>query len=100
MPQSRTMRRVRMAGMALCLCLLAPALLHAQGRIEGKVVNGTTGRPLANQKVLLLTPKPGEGMQLIADTTTDSSGHFAFAQNGIGPSAFFLLQANVEQIPY
>ncbi len=86
--------------MALCLGFLAPAMLPAQGRIEGKVLNGTTGRPVANQKVLLLTPKQGEGMQLITDTTTDSSGHFTFTGNGVGPGGFFLLQANFDQIPY
>jgi hypothetical protein len=100
MTQSRILHLARVAGIAFCLGLLAPAMLLAQGRIEGKVLNGTTGRPVANQKVLLLTPKQGEGMQLITDTTTDSSGKFTFTGNGVGPGGFFLLQANFDQIPY
>lgn len=84
----------------LLISLLAPAFLFAQGRIEGKVLNGTSQRPVGNQKVLLLTPKPGEGMQLVADTMTDASGHFAFTQSGITPGTFYLLQANLQEIGY
>ncbi|HEV2348942.1 MAG TPA: hypothetical protein VG028_03750 [Terriglobia bacterium] len=55
---------------------------------------------MPNQKVLLLTPKQGVGMQLVAETTTDANGHFAFTQSGIAPGTFYLVQANLQEIAY
>src|SRR5690348_8765669 len=100
MTRSQIVRRAQTQVAAFLICMLAPAILFAQGRIEGKVVNGTNQRTMGNQKVLLLTPKPGEGMQLVADTMTDASGHFAFTQNGIAPGTFYLIQANHQEIGY
>lgn len=80
------------------LIILAPVGLHAQARIEGQVVNGTTQRPVANQKVIVLVPR--QGMQQVADVTTDASGHFAVSQNGIEAGSFYLLQANFAGVPY
>jgi hypothetical protein len=96
----RTHRRAKFNFALLLLSTLTPASLLAQGRVEGKVLNGTNQRPVANQKVLLLTPKPGEGMQLVADSMTDANGHFAFTQEGIAPGTFYLLQANLQDIAY
>jgi len=39
-------------------------------------------------------------MQQIADNITDASGHFSFAQTGIDPASFYLLQANYQGVPY
>jgi hypothetical protein len=80
------------------LILLLPAAARAQGQIEGQVMNGTTQRPVGNQKVLVLVPR--EGMQQVADVTTDASGHFTVAQSGIDPASFYLLQANFQGVPY
>jgi hypothetical protein len=99
MTRLRTYRRAQVALAILLICLLTPAFIFAQGRIEGKVLNGTNQRPVPNQKVLLLTPKPGEGMQLMANTMTDAAGHFALTQN-VAPGTFYLLQANVDEIGY
>jgi len=96
----RTRPLAQFALSMLLIFLLGPAILFAQGRIEGKVINGTNRRPMANQKVLLLTPKPGEGMQLVADTLTDANGHFAFTQTGIAPGNMYLLQANLQEVAY
>jgi hypothetical protein len=98
MTPSRTIRRAHVVYVVLLAGLLAPALLRAQGRIEGQIVNGTIQRPVGNQKVLLLSPR--QGMQQIAEATTDASGHFAFTQNGIDPASFYLLQANFQGVPY
>jgi hypothetical protein len=100
MTRPRTTRRAQIAVATFMIFMLAPAFLLAQGRIEGKVVNGTNQRTMGNQKVLLLTPKPGEGMQLVADTMTDANGHFAFTQDGITPGTFYLIQANHQEIGY
>ncbi|MHB8655506.1 MAG: hypothetical protein ACYDA9_16675 [Terriglobia bacterium] len=98
MTPSRTIRRVQIVCSVLLVGLLAPVLLRAQGRVEGQIVNGTTQRPVANQKVLLLAPR--QGMQQIAEASTDASGHFAFTQNNIDPASFYLLQANFQGVPY
>src|SRR5579859_1829490 len=95
---SRTIRRTQIVFAVLLAGLLAPVLLRAQGRIEGQIVNGTTQRPVANQKVLLLAPR--QGMQQIAEASIDASGHFAFTQGGIDQASFYLLQANFQGVPY
>jgi len=82
----------------LLFIVLAPAGLRAQARIEGQVVNGTTQRPVANQKVIVLVPR--QGMQQVADVTTDANGRFAVAQSGIEAGSFYLLQANFAGVPY
>ena len=98
MIQSRTFRRAHVVFAILLAGLLAPALLRAQGRIEGQIVNGTVHRPVGNLKVLLLSPR--QGMEQIAAASTDASGHFVFTQNGIDPASFYLLQANFQGVPY
>lgn len=100
MTRPRTTYRAQIAVATFLIFMLTPAFLLAQGRIEGKVVNGTNQRTMGNQKVLLLTPKPGEGMQLLADTMTDANGHFAFTEGGITPGTFYLIQANHQEIGY
>lgn len=97
MTQTRTFRPTRTL-CAIFSVVACAALLRAQGHIGGQVVNGTAQRPVANQKVLLLSPR--QGMEQIAEATTDAGGHFAFAQNGIDPASFYLLQANFQGVPY
>jgi hypothetical protein len=75
-----------------------PTVLPAQGRIQGVVTNGTTGRPVANQAVQLLLPRGG--MQRVATTTTDASGRFAFPSANIDPSSFYLVQAAYQGVDY
>jgi len=79
------------------LIMLAPLALDAQARIEGHVMNGTTQRPVSNQKVLVLEPR--QGMQQIADVTTDANGKFSVS-SGIESGSFYLLQANFDGVPY
>lgn len=83
---------------ALLLTILIPLSLQAQARIEGRVTNGTTQRPVSNQKVLVLEPR--QGMQQIADATTDANGNFSISQNGISAGSFYLLQANFQSVAY
>lgn len=74
----------------------APA--SAQARLEGTVVNGTTERPVANQKVQLLMG--GAGMSEVATGTTDSSGRFGLLQPRREGASFFLIQTVFQGVNY
>lgn len=83
--------------------VLYPVLLLAAGlplcaAIDGTVMNRTTGKPQAGVSITLVKPGQG-GMKTLGTTTSDASGHFAFAQAqpGGGPQ---LLQANYAGINY
>lgn len=80
--------------------LLSPPSLEASGRIEGRVVNRTTGRAAAREKVLLLSPRAQQGMTLIGETVTDGEGRFSFPEDQVDSSAFYLLQVNAQGVPY
>jgi hypothetical protein len=75
-----------------------PAAMYAQGRIQGQVMNGTTGRQVANQAVQLLLPRGG--MQRVATATTDASGRFVFPSAFIDPSSFYLVQVAYQEVDY
>jgi hypothetical protein len=75
-----------------------PAVLRAQGTIQGVVANGTTGRPQPSQEVVLLLPRGG--MQRVASATTDANGHFAFPAANVDPASFYLVQAPYQGVDY
>jgi len=85
---------------AACLWLLGsgPALHASGGKISGQVLNGTTGSPVANQKLQLLMPRGG--MQLVTTAVTDASGHFAIASGILATDSFYLLQAVFQDVNY
>jgi hypothetical protein len=86
---------------ALVAALAFAASASAQGvHVEGRVTNGTTNRPVANAEVLLLTPRPQVGMQLITKVTADASGHFVISQGDLDPNTFYLVQVNAGDVPY
>lgn len=58
------------------------AFLCAQ-TLNGKVHNGTTGKPAAGDRVVLI--KLGQGMEEVAHTRSDASGHFSFRLPDAGP---------------
>jgi hypothetical protein len=65
---------------SLFLCLLAaPAFA---GTVTGTVLNGTTGKPAAGVEMILIRLQGG--MQPVANTTTDSDGHYKFDNPGLG----------------
>jgi len=69
----------------LCLSLLSPlflALSASAGTLSGTVKNGTTGKPVAHQTVVLLSPMGG--MQEITAVDTDAQGRFQFNAPEIG----------------
>jgi hypothetical protein len=93
------MRRVLAVDAAACVVLaLAVPALEARGRVEGRVMNGTTGKPVAGLPLRLLTLR--QGMQPLDDATTDGAGRFAFAATGLDPSAFYLLQTTFQDVIY
>ena len=67
---------------AVWFCFLLPSLISAQdGTVEGTVVNGITGSPLASVGVLVFTRNGPH-----YETETDTSGHFHIAD--ISPGAY------------
>lgn len=89
----------RALGVLLLLgVMMWPLQLLAASSVEGRAVNGTTGRPAAGQAVQLLNPGK-EGMRAVATTRTDASGRFAFTGPAIQP-AFYLVQAVYEGVSY
>ncbi len=78
--------------------LVAPALLRAQSRIEGKVINGTTGQPVASQELRLLRPRGG--MQQVAGASTDAEGRFVFDKLQNEAGAFYLISTSFDGVDY
>jgi len=67
------------------LFLLSPLLFSlsaSAGTLSGTVKNGTTGKPVAHQTVVLLSPMGG--MQEITAVDTDAQGRFQFNAPEIG----------------
>ncbi|GEM_PF-463619 len=93
--QTRCLRGLLLASL---LVVFIPSILAAGITIEGQVANGTENRPAAHQPVELLLPQGG--MQMVGSTSTDSSGHFSFAQAGLDSGAFYLLQAPYQGVNY
>lgn len=83
---------------ALLSGLLASAALRAQSRIEGQVINGTTGQPAANHELRLLQPRGG--MQQIATATTDTQGRFVFDKIQNEAGAFYLISTAYQGVDY
>jgi hypothetical protein len=83
---------------ALGATLLASLPAGAEVEIRGKVTDGTTDRPVANQTVLLLMPR--EGMQAVAKATTDAKGHYAIKADDVSGGGFFLVEVNYQDAKY
>ena len=78
--------------------LLGTPVGSLAARIEGQVSNGTTHRPLANQKVEVISPRGG--MAVVGETTTDGSGRFVIDDSKIDTNGFYLAQATYEGVDY
>lgn len=64
------------------LMLLTAAFGANAGTVQGKVTNGTTGKPAAAVEVVLIQLQGG--MQPVANTKTNAQGEFTFDHPGIG----------------
>ncbi len=80
------------------LGLLSPAGAHAQGKVEGAILNGTTHLPVVNHEVRLLRPRGG--MQQVGTVSTDAHGRFAFVQGQIDPGSFYLVSTQFQGVAY
>ncbi|HME00717.1 MAG TPA: carboxypeptidase-like regulatory domain-containing protein [Terriglobia bacterium] len=83
--------------LSLAAAALAPAALSAAVTVHGKVIDGTTNRPVANQTVLLLTPR--EGMQAVAKASTDAQGVYAIKSDEAA-AGFYLVEVNYQEAKY
>ncbi|MDE3178388.1 MAG: hypothetical protein KGM47_01910 [Acidobacteriota bacterium] len=98
--RNETQKWVLLAALAMPLIMLvAPCSALAAGRIEGRILNGTTNRPAAGQEVQLLAPAKAEIHQL-AVTHTNADGRFVFKTPVIKPNSFFLVQAVHQGVNY
>ena len=88
------------AAVAACLCLIGSAstLFAAGAKISGRVMNGTTGAPVAHQSLQVLMPRGG--MQQVATVQTDSSGNFEVTAASLTTDSFYLLQADYQGVNY
>ncbi|HUJ40181.1 MAG TPA: hypothetical protein VLW54_06520 [Candidatus Acidoferrales bacterium] len=81
----------------LVLAALAVAFPASAGVLTGTVHNGTTGKPVAHQTVVLLSPMAG--MQEITAVDTDAQGRFQFNAPEIGQGPL-LLRVPYEKVNY
>jgi hypothetical protein len=66
----------------LALAMSAASCVAHAGTVQGKVINGTTGKPAASVEVILIQLQGG--MQPVSNTKTDAQGQFTFDNPGIG----------------
>jgi len=62
--------------------MLLTAFRASAGTVQGKVTNGTTGKPATAVEVILIQLQGG--MQPVANTKTNAQGEFTFDHPGIG----------------
>jgi hypothetical protein len=77
---------------------LFPSSALAQRTLQGRVVNGTTNRPVAQQRIELLTL--GEGMNRNADAVSAADGSFRFTLTASASTPHWLLRAIYQGVNY
>jgi hypothetical protein len=82
---------------ATLMAVLTCAANASAGTVAGTVRNGTTGKPAANVEMILIQLQGG--MQPVANTKTDSDGHYKFDNPGLG-AAPMLLRAIYRGVTY
>jgi hypothetical protein len=82
---------------SLCSLVLLCGNLFAQPsvEIEGVIKNGTTGKPVKNQRMILVSPS--KGMEEVASVESDGEGRFKFERTQ-GP--FFVVQTHYQGANY
>lgn len=79
-------------GIAALLAFAAAFSAAAAGTVSGTVNNGTTNAPVRGTEVILLQLQGG--MQPVATTKTDASGHFTITNDALGSGPMLL------RVPY
>jgi Carboxypeptidase regulatory-like domain len=90
LPSSKS-RAAQIAALAAVL-LLGAVFSAAAGTVSGTVKNGTTNQPVPGVEVILLQLQGG--MQPVATTKTDPSGHFTITDASLGAAPMLL------RVPY
>ncbi len=83
---------------SLCVIGSVSTLFAAGARISGRVMDGTTGAPVADQSIQVLMPRGG--MQQIATVKTDAAGNFEVTAASLTTDSFYLLQADYQGVNY
>jgi len=94
----RRQTQILLAATLLQFLWLTPSNALAQRILQGRVVNGTTNRPVAQQKVELLTL--GEGMNKNAEVVSAADGSFRFTLVAGASSPHWLLRAIHQGVNY
>ena len=89
--QKRALRMANVAALVACFALCG-ALSSFAGTVSGTVKNGTTNKPVSGAEVILLQLQGG--MQPVANTKTDASGHFSITSSALGSTPMLL------RVPY
>ena len=85
------MKRAVKMGVRAVLAATMPLLLAGLamgGTLKGTVQNGTTGKPAAGVKVILIQLQGG--MQPVADTVSDAQGQFTFDNPALGAAPMLI----------
>ena len=82
----------------LLFVLSFPSAGLSQRLIEGAVINGTSGRPIAGQKVELLSI--AQGMKLEHETITGPGGSYKFPAVEMGQSPHLIIRAIYKGVNY
>jgi hypothetical protein len=90
--------RVSAVWLVLLGVSVIPAPLAQAGSVTGTVTNGTTGKPAAGTEVILIQLQGG--MQPVANTKTDASGHYSFENAGLGAGAPMLIRVVYRGVNY
>ena len=82
------------------LCLMTAGLwaqpfAQSTVQIEGVIKNGTTGKPVQGQRMILL--EPSQGMEAVSTVVSDAAGRFKF-EKATGP--FFVVQTHYQGANY
>jgi len=70
------------------LTILLTVAVSLAGTLQGTVINRTTGQPVGNVDVDLLSPT--QGMALLGSVKSDAQGHFTATNNSIGTAPVLL----------
>ncbi len=72
--------------------------LSSRRPLPGTVINGTTGKPAARDAVVLI--RLGQGMEEVASTRTDVTGHFSLRKPDAGPYIMRAIHQGVTYSPH
>ena len=93
------MRRLNLFFTFAISILLSTLSAADEGRISGKVLNLTTGKPMPSQEVVLRGWK-GDSIALERRTKTDADGSFAFSDLKVGEGLLYEVSTQHQEVDY